>query len=70
VRGDEGDFSFDDALSSAKVSPPPPFRGSAELRRGASNQKSWSGPLAVSFLGAPEVPLTGTAFGASLSQGF
>lgn len=70
VRGDEGDFSFDDALSTARVEPPPPFLGSAELRRGLGNAKSWSGQLAVSFLGVPGVPLTGAAFGVSLSQGF
>jgi len=70
VRGVPTAFSFDDILSSATVSPPPPFHGSADLRRGPRNAKSWSGPLAVSFLGAPRVPLTGTPFGASLSQGF
>lgn len=70
VRGAASAFSFDDILSSATVSPPPPFHGSAELRRGPRNAKSWSGPLAVSFLGAPHLPLTGTPFGASLSQGF
>ena len=70
VRGAATAFSFDDILSSATVSPPPPFHGGADLRRGSGNAKSWSGPLAVSFLGAPHVLLTGTPFGASLSQGF
>ena len=70
VRGAPTAFSFDDILSSGTVSPPPPFHGSGELRRGPRNAKSWSGPLAVSFLGAPHVPLTGTPFGAWLSQGF
>ena len=70
VRGVPTAFSFDDILSSGTVSPPPPFHGSGELRRGPRNAKSWSGPLAVSFLGAPHVPLTGTPFGAWLSQGF
>lgn len=70
VRGAPSAFSFDDALSSAAASPPAPFRGSGELRRGPRNEKSWSGPLAVSFLGAPGVPLTGAPFGAWLSQGF
>jgi hypothetical protein len=70
VRGAAHEFSFDDSLSSATVQPPPPFHGSAELRRGLGNAKSWSGPLAVSFLGAPDVPLTGAPFSASLSQGF
>ncbi|HET6571065.1 MAG TPA: hypothetical protein VFG58_06220 [Solirubrobacterales bacterium] len=70
VRGDASAFAFDDILSSATVSPPPPFQGSAGLRRGPGNAKSWSGSLAVSFLGMPGVPLTGAPFGAWLSQGF
>lgn len=70
VRGAAREFSFDDSLSSGTVEPPPPFRGSAELRRGPRNAKSWSGTLSVSFLGAPDVPLTGAPFGAWLSQGF
>ena len=70
VRGAAPAFSFDSALSRATVSPPPPFHGSAELRRGPRNAKSWSGSLAVSFLGAPHVPLAEAPFGAWLSQGF
>jgi len=70
VRGAAHELSFDDSLSSGAVQPPPPFRGSAELRRGPHDAKSWSGSLAVSFLGAPDVPLAGAPFGAWLSQGF
>jgi len=70
ARGAAGRFSFDDALAAATVHPPAPFSGRAELRRGPGDAKSWSGPLAVSFLGAPGVPLTGPPFGVSLSQGF
>lgn len=70
VRGAASQFSFEDSLAGGSVSPPPPFSGSAELRRGQRNAKSWSGSLAVTFLGAPDVPLAGAPFGAWLSQGF
>jgi hypothetical protein len=70
VRGPAPAFSFDDSLSSAAVDPPPPFSGSAELRRGPHNAKSWAGTLAVSFLGEPHAALAGAPFGAWLSQGF
>jgi hypothetical protein len=70
ARGAPGAFSFDDALSSGSVSPPPPFSGSGELRRGLRDAKSWSGSLEVSFLGAPHARLIGEPFGAWLSQGF
>ncbi len=70
ARGARSAFSFDDALSSATAAPPAPFSGSGELRRGLRNAKSWSGSLAVSFLGDPHVGLTGDPFGAWLSQGF
>ena len=70
VRGDAPAFSFDATLSHASVSPPPPFHGNAELRRGPHDAKSWSGTLAASFLGAPHVPLAEPPFGVWLSQGF
>jgi hypothetical protein len=55
-------FVADDALSLARVTPPPPFGGSAALLRGAGGAESWTGSLTVSFLGAPRVPLTGSLF--------
>jgi hypothetical protein len=70
VRGAAGDFVADSALSSGTVAPPAPFAGTGALRRGPGNAKSWTGPLTVSFLGAPHVPLTGEPFGAWLSRGF
>ncbi len=70
ARGAAGEFVADSALSSGKVAPPAPFAGTAALLRGPGNEKSWSGPLSVSFLGAPHVPLTGEPFGAWLSRGF
>ncbi|HET9162030.1 MAG TPA: hypothetical protein VFN89_01115 [Solirubrobacterales bacterium] len=70
ARGAPGSFAADRILSSASVSPPAPFAGDGKLQRGPGNARSWTGPLAVSFLGEPRVPLTGAPFGAWLSRGF
>ncbi len=70
VRGAPATFAADEDLSGASVSPPPPFTGTATLRHGSENSKSWTGSLAVSFLGAPQVPLTGAPFSALLARGF
>ncbi len=59
-------FAVDDALSLAGVTPPPPFSGDASFQRDVSGAKSWTGSLAVSFPGAPDVPLTGSQFKAQL----
>lgn len=63
-------FSFDDTLSSAVVRPPAPFTGEGAYRQGPGTAKSWTGSLAVSFLGAPHVPLTGSPFSIGLARGF
>jgi hypothetical protein len=63
-------FSFDDILSSASVTPPAPFSGTGAYQQGPGNTKSWTGSLAVSFLGAPHVPLTGSPFVARLARGW
>ncbi|HEX6688078.1 MAG TPA: hypothetical protein VF085_05375 [Solirubrobacterales bacterium] len=63
-------FGFDGILSSATVAPPPPFSGAGTLNRGPGRTKSWAGSLAVSFLGAPRVPLTGAPFDAWLVRGW
>lgn len=63
-------FTFEDTLASARVAPPPPFEGRGRFDHGPGSEKSWTGPLSVSFLGAPHVPLTGTPFGALLDQEF
>lgn len=70
VRGAPPAFTASDDLASAAVSPPAPFAGSATLRHGEENSRSWSGSLAVSFLGAPHVPLAGEPFSALLARGF
>lgn len=63
-------FSFDGILSSASVKPPAPFSGTGAYEQGPGNAKSWTGSLAVSFLGAPHVPLTGSPFVARLARGW
>jgi hypothetical protein len=70
ARGARPGFSANDTLSHATVTPPPPFKGTGVFEHGAGNQKGWSGPLSVSFLGAPRVPLTGPPFGAWLLRDF
>jgi len=70
ARGAPSAFSTDPSLSSADVSPPPPFAGSGSLRHGPANAKAWTGSLTVSFLGAPNVPLVGPPFNARLARGF
>jgi hypothetical protein len=61
-------FVVDDALSSAGVSPPPPFSGSGSFQHNADGTTSWTGSLAASFPGAPDVPLTGSQFTTRLER--
>jgi hypothetical protein len=70
VTAGPSSFAFDGSLSRARVTPPPPFDGSGLFEHGAGSTKSWSGSLAVSFLGAPHLPLTGAPFDVLLGQGF
>jgi hypothetical protein len=68
--GPSSTFSFDARLFRADVGPPAPFTGDGAFRHGSGSEKSWSGALAVSFLGAPRTPLTGTPFKTQLIQGW
>jgi hypothetical protein len=63
-------FSANGALSSASVKPPAPFSGTGTYEQGPGNAKSWTGSLAVSFLGAPHVPLAGALFSVRLARGW
>jgi hypothetical protein len=67
--GSDGSFGSNDALSVASVEPPRPFSGSATFQHFDDGTKSWAGPLAVSFPGAPRVPLTGPLFEVRLNRG-
>jgi hypothetical protein len=60
-------FLFDNALSSATVTPPAPFSGTASFQRNADGSTTWAGDLAASFPGKPDVALTGPTFTAKLS---
>jgi hypothetical protein len=67
VSAPQSAFTFDDALANAAVAPPPPFSGRGVFQQGIGTAESWSGSLAVSFLGA-RVPLTGSSFSTRLAQ--
>jgi len=62
ASGSESAFTSDDSLAKADVAPPAPFAGTASFDHGPGGEKSWTGSLAVSFLGKPRVPLTGSPF--------
>jgi hypothetical protein len=65
TKQDEGEFSFDTALTSAHVAPGgEPFVGSAEYR----GPDSWMGSLTVSFPGEESVPLAGPEYQATLKH--
>jgi hypothetical protein len=60
-------FHFDPHLRSAELSLPPPFSGSADLRRRPNSiSPSWTGDLAVDFVGHPDVRLAGPGVYVSL----
>jgi hypothetical protein len=52
-------------LTSASVSPPPPFHGGARFHAGPDGKVTWDGPLSVNFLGLPRYPLAGERYRAS-----
>lgn len=62
-------FRAEDTLSGAFVRPPAPFSGTALFQHGSGREKSFAGPLAVSFLGAPGVPLADSSFETLLLRG-
>lgn len=59
VNGPPDDFTYDSALTTATVTPPPPFSGSAQFERLPDGSTSWTGSLSVDFPGRGPVPLTG-----------
>lgn len=63
-------LAFDDALTKATIVPPAPFHGTGTYRAASDGTTTWTGPLSVSFPGAPRLPLTGEAFKATLETGF
>jgi hypothetical protein len=65
--GPPSDFAFDNALTSATVSPPSPFTGSGSFLRSPAGSTSWTGSLGVSIPGIGNVSLTTTVFKAELA---
>jgi hypothetical protein len=61
-------FATDSALSFASLTPPPPFSGTGSLQRDAEGVRTWTGSLAVSFPGDPDVLLTGSQFKTELTR--
>lgn len=59
VGGGAEDFVFDDALTTATVTPPAPFSGTGNFRRNPDGAVEWSGDLAISLPGLGQVKLTG-----------
>jgi hypothetical protein len=66
VNGPSVDFTYDSALTSATVTPPAPFSGSAQFERLPDGSTTWTGSLSVDFPGRGPVPLTGFPFMAKL----
>lgn len=54
------------SLTSARVSPPPPFSGSATYRAAPDGKRTWTGSLTVNFPGAEHYSLTDPPFKASI----
>jgi hypothetical protein len=63
-------FASDDALTSAAITPPPPFDGTGNYSAAPDGTKFWTGSLSASFPGAPRFPLTGSQFEVALASGF
>lgn len=61
-------FATDGALSFASLSPPYPFSGTGSLQRDQNGSRTWTGSLAVSFPGDPNVALDGPEFRTRLTR--
>lgn len=57
-----GKLSFNEALTSGRLTAPNPFRGTGRYRALPDGSQTWSGNLTVNFPGAPRFPLTGPNF--------
>jgi hypothetical protein len=65
--GDPDSFVADEALTSATVSPPIPFHGTATFQRNPDGTTSLLGSLSVSFPGVDDVVLAGSGFSSKLT---
>jgi hypothetical protein len=60
------DVKVSNAMTSGRVSPPPPFSGTGSYRAAPDGKRTWSGSLSVNFPGAEHYSLTGPPFRASI----
>jgi hypothetical protein len=63
-------LSHDDALTSATLHPPRPFRGKGVYKAAPDGTTTWTGSLSAAFPGTPGEPLAGDEFAAQLEVGF
>jgi hypothetical protein len=63
-------LAYNEALTRATITPPKPFYGKGIYSAASDGATTWTGPLSVSFPGAPRLPLAGTDFKATLTTGF
>lgn len=63
-------LTVDDALTSATLTPPAPFHGKGTYSAAPDGTKAWTGPLSVTFPGAPRWPLTGEQFKVKVNASF
>jgi hypothetical protein len=63
-------FAHNEALTGATITPPEPFHGKGTYSAASDGTTTWTGPLSVSFPGAPRLRLTGEEFKATLTSGF
>lgn len=68
TEGKPASFSASEDLSSATVSPPSPFTGTASFKRNTNGSAEWFGTLSVALPGIESVALTGSAFSANLAK--
>lgn len=64
-----GALDWDRAAGIARLTPPAPFRGNAELRRRPHSRSIWRGSLRIPVLGGQPIGLTGGRFRASIGSG-
>lgn len=68
VEGKPVSFDFLTDLSSATVSPPRPFAGTASFKRNADGSTEWFGTLSVALPGIGSIALTGPTFRAKFER--
>lgn len=68
AEGTPASFEALGDLSSATVTPPKPFSGTASFVRNIDGSTEWSGTLSIALPGAQSTALTGPAFKADLAK--